>query len=82
MDAQILINRDLFCRLVDRYALAEIQLLQYQSTSPEAGALVAQRQTEFDALRGLFPKCEKLEDFAEFYARLERALPRRESAPA
>jgi hypothetical protein len=83
-DNQVLINRDLFLRLVERYLLTEIQLLECRNSKPDQSgermAWTANEQGIVDSLRGQFAKCESVDDFARWYAQLDSVLRRRENA--
>lgn len=82
MEAQILINRDLFSRLIERYLLTEIQILRLQNSAPETSierALsVAEDQRKIDVLRGRFEQCDDPADYGDWFLRLDSLLRSRE----
>src|SRR5580693_9446420 len=58
---QFSLNRNLLCRLIDRYLLTEIQFLQYRSAKTPGATVdfnldIANQQGELDALRSQLEK--------------------------
>jgi hypothetical protein len=78
----VLINRQLFLRLVDQYLLTEIQVLQIYSTAPnqpiERGLDIAMRQMGLENLRNDFRRCDAATDYGVCLVRLQSLLDERE----
>jgi len=80
----ILIDRQLFLRLVDQYLSAEIQILHLkpiqQNQLISVNLSIAQQQLVFDQLRNEFKKYDSSEDLAVAIVKLRSLLDRHQKA--